>query len=434
MDDDETVWQTTPGDSSLASLMKAQRAGKGAEATSAGREAKARSLAREAKAAALAKAKAKTATAKTATAKANSWMVAKQAKQAAASASSTAAHTATSLRRVTRPTPISVKRENAKADTTAATAADAADLTECSVRAVDPVRIAVLFHGTMGTLQHTLPSIQANLLAPLMGMAHGATLDSFVHLIDTHDLVDPANPENKMPYLPPSEAKLLRQLGTCRFRVAKSSKLDEQYNLSALVNLHAAGSAANANAAASKGTALVASPLGADELRSLYRTRVSLYKAATIVAAYEVQRGFNYTILVAARPDTEFASAVPISMPPRGTVFVPSFAHGTWATGVNDRFAYGDRNTMFATYTSQLDVAESFNNGAARAPAPLRLFDGEQMLCSHLRARSVVVASSNFCLVRTNEAGEREPTDYTATREAPHCTYEIGRASCRERV
>jgi hypothetical protein len=54
-----------------------------------------------------------------------------------------------------------------------------------------------------------------------------------------------------------------------------------------------------------------------------------------------VQRGFNYTILVAARPDTEFASAVPISMPPRGTVFVPSFAHGTWATGVNDRFAYG---------------------------------------------------------------------------------------------
>ena len=78
------------------------------------------------------------------------------------------------------------------------------------------------------------------------------------------------------------------------------------------------------------------------------------------------------------------------------------------------------------------------------------------MLCSHLRARSVVVASSNFCLVRTNEAGEREPTDYTATREAPHCTYDaslvsgataasaaaahkaavlqIGRASCRERV
>ena len=63
-------------------------------------------------------------------------------------------------------------------------------------------------------MQHTLPSIQANLLAPLMGMAHGATLDSFAHLIDTHDLVDPAQPENKMPYLPPAEAELLRQLGT----------------------------------------------------------------------------------------------------------------------------------------------------------------------------------------------------------------------------
>ena len=66
---------------------------------------------------------------------------------------------------------------------------------------------------------------------------------------------------------------------------------------------------------------------------------------------------------------------------------------------------------MFAAYTSQLDVAASnaaadvnFNNGGGHARPPLRLFDGEQNLCSHLRARSVVVASSNFCLVRTNEA------------------------------
>jgi len=27
-----------------------------------------------------------------------------------------------------------------------------------------------------------------------------------------------------------------------------------------------------------------------------------------MVSAYEAQRGFNYTVLVAARPDTEFAS------------------------------------------------------------------------------------------------------------------------------
>ena len=68
----------------------------------------------------------------------------------------------------------------------AGTTDGADDLTECSVRAVDPVRIAVLFHGTMGTLRHTLPSIQTNLLAPLLSMAHGATLDSFAHLVDTH--------------------------------------------------------------------------------------------------------------------------------------------------------------------------------------------------------------------------------------------------------
>ena len=46
-------------------------------------------------------------------------------------------------------------------------------------------------------------------------------------------------------------------------------------------------------------------------------------------------------------------------MPPRGTIFVPSFAHGAWPTGVNDRFAYGERDTMLAAYTSQLDLAES---------------------------------------------------------------------------
>ena len=121
-------------------------------------------------------------------------------------------------------------------------------------------------------------------------------------------------------------------------------------------------------------------------------------------------------------------------MPPRGTVFVPSFAHGTWATGVNDRFAYGDRDTMFAAYTSQLDVAESsggggnaaaaaadgsvvvnFNNGAGSRAVPrppLQLFDGEQSLCSHLRARGVVVASSNFCLVR-------HPRGFTRTLALP---------------
>ena len=113
-------------------------------------------------------------------------------------------------------------------------------------------------------------------------------------------------------------------------------------------------------------------------------------------------------------------------MPPRGTIFVPSFAHGAWPTGVNDRFAYGERDTMLAAYTSQLDLAESGHADSlgAVSRAPLRLFDGEQSLCAQLHARGVTVASSNFCLVRTNEAGEREARDYTATREAPRCAYD----------
>ena len=63
------------------------------------------------------------------------------------------------------------------------------------MRAVDPVRVAVLLHGPTGTLRHTLPSIQSNLLAPLMKMARGATVDVFAHLVDTHGLADPAHPE-----------------------------------------------------------------------------------------------------------------------------------------------------------------------------------------------------------------------------------------------
>merc|ERR1719389_44748 len=127
---------------------------------------------------------------------------------------------------------------------TAKAAAAAADFTECSVRAVDPVRVAVLLHGPTGTLRHTLPSIQSNLLAPLMKMAHGATVDVFAHLVDIHDLADPAHPEAKTPYLPPAEAEPLAQLGPCRYRLAKAAELDAKYNLSSLVNLHAAEGAA----------------------------------------------------------------------------------------------------------------------------------------------------------------------------------------------
>ena len=86
------------------------------------------------------------------------------------------------------------------------------------------MRVAVLLHGPTGTLRHTLPSIQSNLLAPLMKMAHGATVDVFAHLVDIHDLADPAHPEAKTPYLPPAEAEPLAQLGPCRYRLAKAAE------------------------------------------------------------------------------------------------------------------------------------------------------------------------------------------------------------------
>ena len=89
-------------------------------------------------------------------------------------------------------------------------------------------------------------------------------------------------------------------------------------------------------------------------------------------------------------------------MPPRGTIFVPSFAHGAWPTGVNDRFAYGERDTMLAAYTSQLDLAESGHADSlgAMPRTPLRLFDGEQSLCAQLHARGVTVASSTTQTLR----------------------------------
>ena len=66
----------------------------------------------------------------------------------------------------------------------------------------------------------------------------------------------------KTPYLPPAEAEPLAQLGPCRYRLAKAAELDAKYNLSSLVNLHAAeGAAPGSTALAAAGS----SALGGDE-------------------------------------------------------------------------------------------------------------------------------------------------------------------------
>ena len=56
---------------------------------------------------------------------------------------------------------------------------------------------------------------------------------------------------------------------------------------------------------------------------------------------------------------------------------------------------------------------------------PKPLYDGEQFLCSHLRAKSLNVTGSNFCLVRVSESGERAAQDYSAERAHPRCWTDI---------
>ena len=81
------------------------------------------------------------------------------------------------------------------------------------------------------------------------------------------------------------------------------------------------------------------------DLLNLRRALYSLQAAEELIALHEHRSAFNYSVVLVARPDTAIVSPVPFAPLVGGGIRVPNFDH--WG-GVNDRFAYGDRNSMAA--------------------------------------------------------------------------------------
>ena len=109
---------------------------------------------------------------------------------------------------------------------------------------------------------------------------------------------------------------------------------------------------------------------------------------------------FNYHHVVVARPDTAFLSPIvwsppmPGSFKSRGYVRVPNFAHGhgteaNGGGGVNDRFAYGDRDTMLGVYMRQWELQLQPN-----ASVGLLMHDSESLLCKQLARFHVAVGAA----------------------------------------
>jgi hypothetical protein len=68
--------------------------------------------------------------------------------------------------------------------------------------------------------------------------------------------------------------------------------------------------------------------------------------------------------------------------------------------GVNDRFAYGDADSMLGGYMSQwqLQMIPAATDG-------VRMVDSEDLLCQHLVERRVVVGTTPLCIVRVRANG-----------------------------
>jgi len=323
----------------------------------------------------------------------------------------------------------------------------------CHVHGKEPMRIAVCFFGMTRNIENTIDSIRSNLLAPLTAVSSGA-LDVFVHSLllgelSSNNLYHPDEAENSVPL---HNGDFL-ELHPCRFAAEDQDVVDERPP-SSMSNT----STDNRNVPPAwwmrKVAAEYASPsqprwstipidersLRGDLLRlSLWianharygkrnqmarklgvryigiqhytdkmilnalRACYSLAEVAKLVLAHERARGWRYTHLVAARPDVAVLSRFKWRAPrfeskllapgSRRWLVIPNFAHNL---GVNDRFAYGEREAMLV-YMDQF--------AWLRRSWPRMLNNTEGILCEYLKAHRIWLGVTPLCLVRTRATG-----------------------------
>jgi len=187
----------------------------------------------------------------------------------------------------------------------------------CSVSKRHAKRVAVTFHGAFRSVAFTRASIERNLLAPIV-QAAGA-VDVFAHVMGTSTAGD-------------RSAYLLRP---CRVSIESQELADRRLR-------HTERGEQMFNQMSASGS--IDPTYGPEELINILRTKFSMASVATMVADYETGAGFRYTHVVSARPDTRIASPL-VWDPLSPGIRIPNAHH--WL-GLNDRFAYGDRDSMMS--------------------------------------------------------------------------------------
>ena len=257
-----------------------------------------------------------------------------------------------------------------------------------------PLRIAVAFYGVFRAIPHTIPSIRANLLAPLEEAA-SLGLDVFLHVLHTPRLIDKRAEEDSV--LDPFAFlafNVTQRL--CAFAVEDQRVVDTDHNLTGRAKVESEDKHNRA--------LLRYQFYTTTSFLNIFRGTYSLFAVSKLVRAHELNSGFQYTHLCFARPDILLSSAFRWRDFPFNLSDAVMTASSQHYRGLNDRFAFGTRDVMF-------HLAQQFPFEAQRRQLPCR--NSEQRRAGHLSTfrPNVTVAFTPMCLIRVRSRGEAVQRD-----------------------
>ena len=256
-------------------------------------------------------------------------------------------------------------------------------------------QIAVCHFGLFRDLTHTLPSLRANVHAPLERQLGG--VDVFVHALLVSRLVNARSGEDAT-----LDPQLFFGLApACRYAAEDQDEVDHR--------LATRRTKTGKHKPAFSGAKLSATERGFDlaSTRNALRAKYSLQKTADMVRAHETQGRFRYRFVAAVRPDT--AVFTPVVLPElllrtNDTILVPNCHH--WG-GVNDRFAVGTRRAMLDVYMQWVQTML----GTGLKLRPRFATNTEQLLCAMLRDTDMKLLPHPVCVVRIRSDGTCNPLD-----------------------
>lgn len=257
-------------------------------------------------------------------------------------------------------------------------------------------QVAVAFYGLIRNIANTIDGLERNLLNELRKFA---TVNVFAHSMRSDLAYNAHTPDEMQVTLPPQDVDVLR-LKPCVYALVDQRAFDQSFNVDNMVNMTMQRSRNILHPFNDVGT-----------MRNIFRSRYSLYSVGQLIVEYETQHNVRYDYVVAARPDTTLLSPLPWRPIPGGGVRVPNYSQGS-GDGVDDRFAYGDHDSMLHVYMHQFDEQLS---------TPVAMVDSENLLCQHLGSSSMTVGVIPVCVVRIRATGVSVAQEYVIERSRPIC-------------